>query len=1050
MILDNYTDILLSDRNTNGFMIIRIQERGCHMTVEEKIQKIVEFEKLCSKANGGKFEKYKECKRADGTTFSQADIIRDMLSVENDVMTIMPTSMGKSLCFQESAIFSEGITVVISPLVALIDDQVTKFNNKYCDSFAKNLGLFEEYKALGICDGKLPCAIKNGEHGLHYNALFEELRTGKIGSCIWRKNIQYKLLYVSPESLIHGKFQNSFVRALTNHEIKINAFVLDEVHCLAQWGLEFRPSYLKLRSALDKIEDAAGTRIIKAGFTATATQTDIDFIKNLLGMRTGEDYICRIPNNNLFLDIQKVSREKKFEVLKSRLWDEAGRVSSSKCLVFCNSKAVTEELRDTISKEASDQGVELECLYFHAGMSVRDKAEAEIRFRSNDAVPKVMFCTIAFALGIDISDIDYVVCYGRPKSLEILWQEIGRTGRGEKQGRATIIYDAKGDDEDKERKRNISRIAKSNFFGMNSPLENVSDVSKDILYVMNVYRYAKLVDAIDKVGSAEKSQQAELLAKAIADYCAEEPMTISDFINSDRFACCVPYFGKKGNLLEGIRQELEKVSFLSSNRPLKNIEDKVKEIDVLKVNNTQVAHRLRTDRDIRFGEKRFFVEKERRIQKLSPLGDEEDSKLFISNRNIFEPTLFVYVDNKRAKYDCESIKSYVRAQYLLYMKDSQAEQISYVYCIKHDIEDESKKNIIVLNIYRADNEELTELLADGEGERLPKEIRQHLGSVANRVMYEGVSIAEMVYAYYELMYDDDLGIFNPTFYVPGRRQRDINFSLEKLDPELSISEENGIISYFDMAIQDVIYTLYFNGKKKVYLQDIWKVMSGRTDIKLPTGVTKNRIIDSIEKMRNIKIKIHDSRLRDRKNPRVLNGDISGVLLDLEKSDRGYFIKEKPVLFEYAELLNGEIISVNVSNFDMRKYISSIENGKGLEEIKTLKKNSDSVRGICIGSIANEKEKKSVPKEVKTDKTKHASVESALLIHYISCRASIYNRAKIMRYINCDTVLNVLEGELAKKHQNREYVYEMMYAVLQECLKARIKRKEIKLVPYFEE
>lgn len=695
----------------------------------------------------------------------------------------------------------------------------------------------------------------------------------------------------------------------------------------------------------------------------------------------------------------------------------------------------------------------MECLYFHAGMSVRDKAEAEIRFRSNDAVPKVMFCTIAFALGIDISDVDYVVCYGLPKSLEILWQEIGRTGRGEKQGRATIIFDSKGDDEDdedKERKRNIFRIAKSNFFGMNSPLENVSDVSKDILYVMNVYRYAKLVDAIDKVGSAEKSQQAELLAKAIADYCAEEPMTISDFINSGRFACCIPYFGKKGNLLEDIRQELEKVSFLSSDRPLKNIEDKVKEIDVLKVNNTQVAHRLRTDRDIRFGEMQYFVEKERRIQKLSSLDDEEESKLFISNRNIFEPTLFVYVDNKRAKYDCESLKHYVWEQYLWYMSFSPEEQISYVYCIKHDIEDESKKNIIVLNIYRADNEGLTELLADGEGERLPKEIRQHLGSVANRVMYEGVSIAEMVYAYYELMYDDDLGIFNPTFYVPGRRQRDINFTLEKSDAELSALEESSIISYFDMVIQDVIYTLYFNGKKKVYLQDIWKVMSGRTDIKLPTGVTKNRIIDSIEKMRNIKIKIQDSRLRDCKNPRVLDGDISGVLLDLEKSDRGYYIKEKPVLFEYAELLNGEIISVNVSNFDMRKYISSIENGKGLEEIKTLKKNSDSVRGICIGSIANEKEKKSVPKEVETDKTKLASVESALLIHYISCRASIYNRAKIMRYINCDTVLNVLEGELAKKHQNREYVYEMMYAVLQECLKTRIKRKEIKLVPYFEE
>ncbi|MEN8810292.1 MAG: DNA helicase RecQ, partial [Flavobacteriales bacterium] len=302
----------------------------------------------------------------------QEEIINRTLEGK-DSFVLMPTGGGKSMCFQIPALCLEGITIVVSPLISLMKDQVQalKSNGIKADFFNSSISPQEE------------------------NEVIDKAMKGEI-----------QLLYLSPEKLISES--NSWLK-----ELNIKLVAIDEAHCVSMWGHDFRPEYTQLKVFRNSLPEVPFMAL-----TATADKSARQDIEQQLGLKESKLFISSFDRKNLSIEVRgQVPKKKKLQEISKFVEGKRGESG----IVYCLSRKNTEEVAQYLSEEG--HSVE----FYHAGMNPEDRERVQTEFINDDT--KIIVATIAFGMGIDKSNVRWVIHYNLPKNLEGYYQEIGRAGR---------------------------------------------------------------------------------------------------------------------------------------------------------------------------------------------------------------------------------------------------------------------------------------------------------------------------------------------------------------------------------------------------------------------------------------------------------------------------------------------------------------------------------------------------------------------------------------------------------------------------------------------
>lgn len=311
--------------------------------------------------------------------------IVEALLAGRDVLGVMPTGAGKSVCYQIPAALSPGVTLVVSPLISLMRDQVDALND------------------LG-----LPAAFINTTQTPDEQAMvFAQAAAGQI-----------KLLYVAPERLETGRFRDFAART------PISLIAVDEAHCVSQWGQDFRSSYLGIGDFIAGLPQ----RPPVGAFTATATERVRRDIVGLLGLRNPAVTVTGFDRPNLYFDVVKLETKYKAAWVARYMADHPDESG----IVYCATRKTTEALADTLNQMGHP------AVAYHGGMSP-DAREAAQRDFITDKVP-VVVATNAFGMGIDKSNVRYVIHHNLPESIEAYYQEAGRAGRDGEPSRCTLLW----------------------------------------------------------------------------------------------------------------------------------------------------------------------------------------------------------------------------------------------------------------------------------------------------------------------------------------------------------------------------------------------------------------------------------------------------------------------------------------------------------------------------------------------------------------------------------------------------------------------------------
>lgn len=309
----------------------------------------------------------------------QKEIIKSILQ-GNDVLAILPTGAGKSICYQLPSLILEGLTIVISPLISLMQDQVNQIKDKIPSAYLNSFQTYNEQQVVSakILDGKI------------------------------------KLLYVSPE-----KFNTDNFRELIK-KTKVSLIAVDEAHCISQWGHDFRPSYLNIPEVFNEIP-----RCIVAAFTATATpEVRADIIQRL-NLQTPKIFVKGFYRPNIYIEVIKIRNR------VEKIYDLLNEINGAK-IIYCQTRKDTEELNEKLLKR------NFASLPYHAGMTKDERKTIQEFFTENKS--EIIVATNAFGMGINKPDIRAVIHFGMPGSIESYYQEIGRAGRDNFKSFAYLLF----------------------------------------------------------------------------------------------------------------------------------------------------------------------------------------------------------------------------------------------------------------------------------------------------------------------------------------------------------------------------------------------------------------------------------------------------------------------------------------------------------------------------------------------------------------------------------------------------------------------------------
>jgi ATP-dependent DNA helicase RecQ len=321
----------------------------------------------------------------DNFRLGQRQIIEQALE-NRDLLVVMPTGGGKSLCFQLPALLKKGLTVVVSPLIALMQDQV--------EALRKN--------------GVAATFLNSSLNAHQVRSREEAIINGKV-----------KLLYVAPERLLSERFLP--LLDLVREKIGISAFAIDEAHCVSEWGHDFRPEYRQLKSLRKRYRD-----IPTLALTATATERVRNDIIQQLGLHQPSIHIASFNRNNLYYEVRSKTKNPYAELL------QLVRETEGSGIIYCLTRKKVDELTLKLQHD------KVSVLPYHAGLTDEERTNNQTRFIRDDV--RVMVATIAFGMGINKPDVRFVIHFDLPRNIESYYQESGRAGRDGEPSRCTLFY----------------------------------------------------------------------------------------------------------------------------------------------------------------------------------------------------------------------------------------------------------------------------------------------------------------------------------------------------------------------------------------------------------------------------------------------------------------------------------------------------------------------------------------------------------------------------------------------------------------------------------
>lgn len=400
-----------------------------------------------------------------------------------DVLGIMPTGAGKSICYQVPAMLMTGITIVVSPLISLMQDQVA-----------------------ALRDAGIPAACLHSN--LEQNAYFDTLDAVRNG--------EIRLLYAAPERLLTDAFLS-----LTD-SVAVAMVAVDEAHCLSQWGQDFRPGYLEIASFLEQLP----RRPVVAAFTATATQAVRDDIRRLLKLREPLELVTGFDRKNLRWIVERPA--KKYEALLRIL----KRNKNKSGIVYCISRRVTEEI---CSKLCADG---FRAVRYHAGLSAEERTANQEAFLRDEV--QIITATNAFGMGIDKSNVSFVVHYNMPKSMEAYYQEAGRAGRDGMPAECTLLYSPQ------DIRTNMFLIENSEQENDRlTPAERAAVKQKDIERLQAMIRYCSLTDCLRHFILRYFGEQAPTHCGNCGS-CLAETETVDATVPAQKILSCVYRVAQRG------------------------------------------------------------------------------------------------------------------------------------------------------------------------------------------------------------------------------------------------------------------------------------------------------------------------------------------------------------------------------------------------------------------------------------------------------------------------------------------------------------------------